>query len=171
MAERRDAAVYPFGRAAGSFYLGGCEAAPPSARPLLAYGANCSPAVLERRLPGAAVAALAGTLHGWQVVHSAHVSSYGQVPSTIVRRRGARADVHVLLLEDRGPLDATEVNYDLVTLRDVELEVERLGRLHEIDVYVSRHGPLLIDGAPVALGTLAQDRLVAAVAAAAREVS
>lgn len=85
------------------------------------------------------------------------------MPATIVERPGAAASVHVLLVGDRAPLDATEPNYDLVTLRGVELEVERLGPLDEVDAYLSRHGPLLLDGAPVALGSRPQSELRAAV--------
>ena len=157
--------VYPFGRAAGSFYLGGCEDALPAARPLLAYGANASPDALAGKLgPGAVVAALAGTLRGWAAVHSAHVSPYGQVPATLVPAPGAALAVHVLLIADRGPLDATEPNYELVALRGLDLVADRIGRVPEADAYLSRHGPLLVDGAPVAVGALPQPRLRAAVA-------
>ena len=113
------------------------------------------------------IAALAARLRGWAIVHSRHVSPYGQVPATLVERPGAAADVHVLLVADRTPLDATEPNYDLVTLRGVELEVERLGRLHEVDAYLSRHGPLLLDGGHVPLGTRPQRELLRAVPAPA----
>jgi hypothetical protein len=111
------------------------------------------------------VAALAATLHDWSVVHSRHVSPYGQVPATLVRAPGARAEVHVLLIADadRAALDATEPNYDLVALVDLRLDVERLGRLDRADAYVSKHGPLLVDGAPVPLGALPQPQLVRAV--------
>lgn len=152
-------AEYPFGRAERSFYLGGADRALPRGRPLLAYGANGSPAVLARKLPGVAVAALAARLRGWAIVHSNHVSPYGSVPATIVRRPGAEAPVHVLLVDDRRPLDATEPNYEPVTLRGVDLAVDRLGELAEVDAYVSRHGPLLLGGAPVGLGALPQERL------------
>lgn len=159
-----DAALeYPFGRAEGSFFLGGAApGALPDGRPLLAYGANGSPERLARKLPGAAVAALAGTLRGWAVVHSRHVSPYGAVPATLVEQRGAVASVHVLLVEHRALLDATEPNYDLVTLRGVALEVELLGALGEVDAYRSKHGPLLLDGMPVTLGTRTQPELRAA---------
>jgi hypothetical protein len=98
-------------------------------------------------------------------VHSRHVSPYGQVPATLVPAAGARADLHALLVADadRAALDATEPNYDLVALSGLDLEVERLGRLDRADAYVSKHGPLLIDGAPVALGALPQTRLLTAV--------
>jgi hypothetical protein len=158
--------TYPFGRAARSFYLGGAQdALPEGARPLLAYGANGSPERLAAKLPGIAVAALAATLQDWSVVHSRHVSPYGQVPATLVRAPGARADVHVLLIADadRGALDATEPNYDLTTLTGLELEVERLGRVDAAEAYISKWGPLLVGGAPVPLGALPQPRLVRAV--------
>jgi len=160
---------YPFGRAGTSFYLGGCEARLPDARPLLAYGANGSPRRLAAKLPGVAVAALAATLDGWAVVHSRHVSPYGQVPATLVRAPGARADLHVLLVADadRAALDATEPNYDLVALDGLALDVDRLGRLDRADAYLSKHGPLLIAGAPVPLGALPQPDLITAVRSSA----
>jgi hypothetical protein len=109
------------------------------------------------------VAALAGELRGWAVVHSAHVSPYGAVPATLVRAAGAVAQVHVLLLDDRGPLDATEPNYHRVELTGIELEVERLGRLRAVEAYVSRWGALEHRGRPVPLGALPQERLLALV--------
>jgi hypothetical protein len=150
----------------GSFFLGGGEALldGPAARPLLAYGANRSPARLADKLPGTRVAALAGRLTGWAVVHSAHVSPYGAVPATLVPAADAVADVHVLLLDDRAPLDATEPNYRLERLSGLALEVERLGALDAVDAYVSRWGPLLVDGRPVALGRASQQELRAILA-------
>jgi hypothetical protein len=131
----------------------------------LAYGANGSPRRLAAKLPGVAVAALAARLRDWAVVHSRHVSPYGQAPATLVPAPGASAGVHVLLVAaaDRGALDATEPNYDLVALSGLDLEVDRLGRVARADAYLSKHGPLLVDGAPVALGALPQDELVRAV--------
>jgi hypothetical protein len=116
-----------------------------------------------------AVAALAATLHGWAIVHSRHVSPYGQVPATLIPAAGAVAAVHVLLVADadRAALDATEPNYDLVRLTGLALDVERLGRLSEVDAYVSKWGPLLIDGEPVPLGARPQPELVRAVRSAA----
>ena len=127
----------------------------------MAYGANGSPARLADKLPGARVAALAGTLRGWAVVHSAHVSPYGAVPATLVPDPAARADVHVLLVDPAAgaALDSTEPNYTRERLDGLDLEVERLGRITRADAYLSRWGPLLVDGRPVALGALAQDEL------------
>lgn len=105
------------------------------------------------------VVALAGCLRGWAVVHSAHVSPYGAVPATLVPSPDAVADVHVLLLDDRAPLDASEPNYVLERLAGVDLEVERIGRLDAVDAYISRWGPLVHEGRPVPLGTLDQSVL------------
>jgi hypothetical protein len=159
------AADYPFGRADGSFFLNGGDAEPleldPARPPLLAYGANASPERLASKLgPDARVAALAGVLRGWAIVHSNHISPYGAVPATLVPAEGATAPVHVLLLDDPAPLDVTEPNYHRRTLTGLDLEVERLGRLESADVYVSKWGPLEVEGRPVPLGSLSQDELL-----------
>ena len=151
---------YPFGRAGESFYLGCDDGALPGGAPLLAYGANASPERLAQKLPGARVAALAGTLRDYAVVHSAHISPYGAVPATLVPAPGAEETVHVLLIEG-GPerLDATEPNYRRVRLHGVDLEVDRLGRLGTVEAYVSHHGPLVDGDGPVPLGSKRQDEL------------
>jgi hypothetical protein len=80
-----------------------------------------------------------------------------------VEAAGAVARVHVLLVEARGPLDDTEPNYDRIRLAGLDLEVERLGRLGAADAYVSKWGPLLVEGRTVPLGSRPQDELVALV--------
>ena len=127
---------------------------------MLAYGANASPGRLAAKLGRRRVAALAGTLRGWAIVHSAHVSPYGAVPVTLVPDAGAKALVHVLLLDDPAPLDVTEPNYDRVRLTGVDLEVERMGRLEEVDAYLSKWGPLRVGGRPVPLGQMSQNELL-----------
>ncbi|HWT93589.1 MAG TPA: hypothetical protein VN238_11365 [Solirubrobacteraceae bacterium] len=161
-----DAGEYPFGRAAGSFFLAGGEALlhePPSRPPLLAYGANASPERLAAKLPGVPVAALAAQLRGWSVVHSAHVSPYGAVPATLLEAPGERAAVHVLVVDPVGfePLDATEPNYVRRRLEGVDLDADRLGRIPVAEAYISRWGPLIVNGGPVPLGALSQAALVA----------
>lgn len=160
------AGEYPFARAQGSFALAG--AALPTALtapPLLAFGANAAPDVLARKLPGVPVAALAGTLRGFAVVHSAHVSPYGAVPATIVPDAAGEVAVHALVLGGPDPsaalsaLDATEPNYDRVALRGLELVLDGVGDVPQAEAYVSRHGPLLVGGAPVALGARTQAEL------------
>ena len=157
---------YPFARPEGSFFLNGADQGPsPCGPPLLAYGANAAPEALERKLPGARVAALPGRLRGWAVVHSAHRSPYGAVPATLLADPAAELDVHVLYIDEpRHRLDATEPNYRRVWLHGVDLEVASLGRLAAVEAYVSHHGPLIVDGAPVPLGSRPQAELRAALA-------
>jgi hypothetical protein len=93
-------------------------------------------------------------------VHSAHVSPYGSVPATIVERERAVARVHVLLVADPGPLDETEPNYHRVRLTGLDLVADRIGRIDAADAYVSKWGPLLVDGRPVPLGSRPQGDLL-----------
>ena len=158
----RRADEYPFGRAGGSFFLNLSDGEPlPAGPPLLAYGANASPARLAAKLgPEARAAGLAGTLRGWAVVHSNHVSPYGAVPATLVPAEDAVTAVHVLLLDDLALLDATEPNYDRRRLTGLDLEADRLGRLDAADVYLSKWGALKVDRKPVPLGALTQAELL-----------
>jgi hypothetical protein len=157
---------YPFDRPVRSFYVNGADDGPlPAGPPLIAYGANASPEALARKLPGARIAAFAGRLRGWAVVHSAHLSPYGAVPATIVRDPAAEAAVHVLFVDEhRARMDATEPNYRRLWLHDLELEADRVGAIASAEAYVSRHGPLLLGGAHVPLGSRPQPELRAALA-------
>ncbi len=105
------------------------------------------------------MAALAGRLRGWRVVHSAHVSPYGAVPATLVEAPGAVAAVH-LLLGELEALDASEPNYDRVLLDGLDLQADRLGRVAAAEAYLSKWGPLLDGGAPVPLGSRSQADLL-----------
>jgi len=114
--------------------------------PLLSYGANAAPEALARKLGPLAEAelpVLRAELEGFDVVYSSHVSPYGAVPATLLE--SPRTSVPVFVLhptpEQRAVLTATELNYDLV-------EVEGMA------AYRSKHGPLQLDGGPVALAAI-----------------
>ena len=114
--------------------------------PLLSYGANAAPEALALKLaalPDEPLPAVRSQLHGFDVVYSAHVSPYGAVPATIIERPGTIAPVFVLhpTADQHALLTATELNYDLV-------------RIGEADAYRSKHGPLELDGSPVALAAV-----------------
>jgi hypothetical protein len=64
--------------------------------------------------------------------------------------------------EDRARMDATEPNYRRLWLHDLELEVDRVGAIGAAEAYVSRHGPLVLDGIVVPLGSRSQPELRAA---------
>jgi len=132
--------------------------------PLLAYGANASPAALTRKLanlPPAPLPVLRADLPGFDVVYSAHVSPYGAVPATLHPSPGTTVAVFVAYPDQAQlrALTATEPNYELTGLRDLDCRLEGDADLTELDAYLSRHGPLLLDGSPVALASIeARDR-------------
>lgn len=114
--------------------------------PLLSYGANAAPEALALKLaslPGLEMPVLRAELEGFDVAYSAHVSPYGAVPATLVESPGTVAPVFVIhpTPEQRALLTASELNYDLV-------EVEGVA------AYRSKHGPLSLDGNPVALAAV-----------------
>ena len=119
---------------------------------VLAYGSNASPAVLARKLGDATAAAVLAQpvmLADTDVVFSAHVSLHGAIPATLTRAPGTEVDAWLLAVPAAAipVLDATEPNY--VRAR----RAEWMG--HGFQAYVSRHGALRIDGAPVALAAVA----------------
>lgn len=129
----------------GSVDLGGAPRTP-----LLAYGSNASPPVLERKLAGLGEPLLAerSRLTGFDVVYSAHISPYGSVPATLAASPGTEVDVFVLQLTpaQHRALDVTEPNYEL-------------SEAGGLPAYLSRHGCLRLDGSPIALRAIeARDR-------------
>ena len=123
--------------------------------PLLAYGSNAAPEALRRKLAGAAepVPAIRALLHDFDVVYSAHVSAYGAVPATLWRSAGAELPVFVIHLTDAqlSAIAATEPNYERERLEGVVCTLEDGTPAGDLTAYVSRHGPLLRRGSPVAV--------------------
>jgi hypothetical protein len=173
----RRALAYPYDPPAGSFVQLGERTLPvppeeidiAGRRALLAYGANAAPEALTRKLAGLPpepIAVLRVALTGWDVVYSAHVTRYGAVPAAVVPSPGTVASVHLVFPSDAqlAAIAATEgTNYELRELNDFEAELEIGGEgPREIDAFISVHGPLLLDGAPVALAAIpARDRAFA----------
>jgi hypothetical protein len=171
----RRALAYPYDPPAGSFVQLGDRTLPvppgevdiDGRRALLAYGSNASPEALTRKLAHLEprpIPALRVALGGWDVVYSAHVTRYGSVPAAVVASPGTVANVHLLFPDDEqlAALAATEgQNYRLEQLADFSAEYEIGGEGPiEIDAFVGVHGPLLVDGSPVALAAIpARDRV------------
>ena len=134
---------YPYVAAGERFALG---PEPPGDTPaIIAFGANADPAVLAAKLgPGASVRGRPARLADHDVAFSAHISPYGAIPAALVPSPGTSVGVHLLRLApaDLERLDATEPNY----VREI------LGP--GVEVYRSRHGVLLLDGAPVAMAAV-----------------
>jgi hypothetical protein len=145
------ALAYPFPTPAASFIQLGRETLELPAEgpdlsgrtPLLAYGANAAPAALAVKLaplPGVPLPVLRTALADFDVVYSAHVSFHGAIPATLTPSPGTTAPVFVAhpTAEQLGLLSATEPNYEL-------------GEVGGTPAFLSRHGPLLVGGEPVAL--------------------
>jgi hypothetical protein len=114
--------------------------------PLLSYGANSAPEALARKLaplPGVEMPVLQAEVEGFDVVYSAHVSPYGAVPATLKESAGVTSPAFLVYptAEQRALLTASEPNYDLVELNGIQ-------------VFLSKHGHLSIDGSPVALAAI-----------------
>jgi hypothetical protein len=165
----RRALAYPYEPPAGSFVQVGDRTLPmppgeidiKGRRALLAYGANASPEALTRKLgalPPAPIPVLRVALSGWDVVYSAHITRYGAVPAAVVPSPGTVASVHLVFPDDEqlAAIAATEgQNYRLERLVDFTAELEIGGEgPREIDAFIGVHGPLLLDGSPVALAAI-----------------
>ena len=159
---------YPFGIPSGSYVLtegravslDGLDPGAGGRVPVLAFGANASPAGLTRKLGprarDARVPVVAGELHDFDVVHSAHVSSYGSIPGALQHSPGAVASVHLvhLLPEELAAVHRSEPNYVFARLSSVDLRLEGGARVGEVHAYVTRHGCLRHEGAPVGVAAV-----------------
>lgn len=122
---------------------------------LLAYGSNASPSVLARKLAATPdpVPVVRTALRDFDVVYSAHLSLYGAVPATLARSPGTEATAFVAYLtgEQLTLVSATEPNYRLARFDRPSCTLERGDAPAELQVYLSRHGALRLDGQEVAL--------------------
>lgn len=126
--------------------------------PLIAYGANAAPEALARKLaslPGVELPMVRAELEGFDVVYSAHVSPYGAVPATLHESPGTTAPVFLVhpTPEQQALLTASEPNYDLVEL-PVSFAMRTKTATRQMEGYRSKHGPLELDGSPVALAAV-----------------
>lgn len=129
---------------------------------LLAYGSNAAPEMLARKLAlnPEPVLVVPAWLNDFDIVYSAHISPYGAVPATLQRSPGTRVRVAVAYLADQQLelISTTEPNYELTNLT-LDCKPDEGDPEHELRVYLSRHGCLLVDGEEVALaGVQAEGR-------------
>ena len=124
---------------------------------MLAYGANAAPERLRRKyapLGPAVFPVLRARLHGFDIVHAAHISSYGAVPATIERSPGTVCEIAVTCLDARQLARMHETEFSRRTYRfgllvRVRLEAELLPPMDAVSSYVGGHGHIAApDGAP-----------------------
>jgi hypothetical protein len=130
--------------------------------PVLAFGSNAAPEVLERKLahfPGEndrAVLALTGRLRHFDVGASAHAAIYGAMPATLFpsSRTAVCATVLWVTPAQLTQLAWSEISYRLGKLR-TRFEVdESATSFDEVLAFVSRFGAFCVEGSPVALAAV-----------------
>jgi hypothetical protein len=130
--------------------------------PLLAFGSNAAPEVLERKFahfPEAAdreVLVLSGVLHDFDVGASAHLTIYGSMPATLFPSPGTRMSAALLWVTPAQlvQLAWSEISYRLGRLR-TRFDLDRDGEsFDEVFAFVSRFGAFCPKNAPVALAAV-----------------
>jgi len=136
---------------------------------VLAHGSNTSPAGLARKYAGVegdvVIPVIKAEFSGFDVVYSAHFSRHGSIPSTLVASPGTRAVVALTYLTppELERMHEFEIaygtprtaNYLFGVLSGVDVAPRGLAALERVQVYISRHGPLAHQGAPLALAAVA----------------
>jgi hypothetical protein len=128
----------------------------------LACGSNASPAQLRRKLSGhgggSVVPVIGARVSGVDVVYSAHMSSYGAIPATLVASPGTEVSLHITFLDESQLrlMDDTELNYARVRIggNEFPLTLESGEKLSEYYAYLSTRGVLLLENRPVRLATI-----------------
>lgn len=126
--------------------------------PVLSYGSNAAPQQLKRKFPDEPedrpLLVAKTVLKDFDAVYSAHFTSYGALPATLVPSEGTLLNVFVLWLlpGQLEALHATELgSYDFGRLRGLTTLVDGGGVLKELFAYRSRAGALTQGGEAVAL--------------------
>ncbi|MBU9723272.1 MULTISPECIES: hypothetical protein [Bacillaceae] len=121
--------------------------------PVLAIGSNGAPEQLARKFKdkeNTIIPVIKAKLYDFDVVYSAHITSYGAAPATLQVSQGTKVDLKVTyltneLLEIMNKTESVGVNYDLVNLKNVKVEFENGHVLSTVYCYISNHGCLTIN--------------------------
>ena len=130
--------------------------------PVLAYGANAAPERLRRKFEPTGTAVfpvLQAKLRDFDVVHAAHISSYGAVPATLEHSPGTVCNIAITYLDDRelARMHETELRrqtYWFGQLRDIRLELDLLPPMETVSTYVGACGHIAPEGKPFALAAI-----------------
>jgi hypothetical protein len=131
--------------------------------PVLGHGSNRAPAQLARKFAhfegqDAEIPVTYVWLSGYDVVYSAHVTTYGAIASTLQHAPGCRVRVALTWLDDRQleRMHETEGHYAFGRLDGVPVAAEEGPEPtgHDVMMYLSDHGCLLDADAPVGLAAV-----------------
>jgi hypothetical protein len=128
-------------------------------QPVLAYGSNASPEVLERKFgdgEDVIVPMIRARLADFDVVYSSHFSPYASIPATLQRSEGTTVTrfVSYLTRSQLHVMNETEPNYFLASIQGIDCELAFGGRLSSLTTYLTRHGCLTIDDSEIALADI-----------------
>jgi hypothetical protein len=129
---------------------------------VLAVGSNAAPEVLIRKgvVEEGDIPAVRAELSDFDVVYSAHISSYGAVPAALQVSEETTVTTYVLYLNERQLrlMAKTEPNYDLALLHNVKCDLEDGKSLTSVASYLSKHGCLRVGDLPAALAEVEASR-------------
>ena len=158
------ALAYPYPRPPHSFRLTKGKIAPltdapdlSGRTPVIACGSNGAPEQLIRKFTSRVqndIYVTHALLAGFLCTYSAHLTAYGSIPATIAPFQGHQTDCHITWLDDEQLTvmhgsEALGVNYRYSKLDHINLETEFHAPLTSAFAYISLHGSLCIEDAPV----------------------
>ena len=133
---------------------------------LISFGSNRSPTRLAQKFPRhIPIIGLTAQLKGFDVVRSAHFTSYGTLPATLIRSQNTSVEVSLQWLpqpqlERMHSSEAVGKNYLFSHMPAGHLLLED-GSTLSAWTYQSIHGPLYFNGSPLAFQSIsAQNRLL-----------
>lgn len=159
-----NALAYPYPRPQHSFRLTKGEVVPLTdapdfshRTPVIACGSNGAPEQLIRKFPSKVqndIYVTRALLSGFLCTYSAHLTAYGSIPATIHPFPSHQTDCHVTWLDDEQlsimhGSEALGVNYRYSKLDHIHLKTEFHAPLASTFAYISLHGSLCIEDAPV----------------------
>jgi hypothetical protein len=141
--------------------------------PVLAFGSNAAPEQLQRKYrdwPDVSFVVTKATLQDYDVVYSAHLTSYGAVPATLAPSPDTVLQTWITWLDDEqlahmhttemgpGEVDkggGADVNYAYGYLQDVVLTIEDVVEpVASVGVYLSNYGALALTENPLAFSRI-----------------
>lgn len=130
--------------------------------PVLAVGSNQSPGQLGRKFKGpgwGSIPVTRAVLADFDIVYSAHIASYGSIPSTLLHCLGTQVSLSVnwLTPDQETRMHETEIptgNYHFGVLEKIDLLLDGGLKLSSVYMYCSRRGALTRGGQPVALSEI-----------------
>ncbi|MEX1109029.1 MAG: hypothetical protein WEC00_08980 [Dongiaceae bacterium] len=133
--------------------------------PVLAIGSNQSPVQLARKFahaPETEIPVTRAWLDDYDICYATHVTRYGSIPGNLHHCENMRVRLSITWLDETQlrVMHATEIvgeSYVYARLSGLGLETENGSRVDSALAYVSLHGVMRIDGAPLGLASMAAE--------------